>query len=58
MHIQQRVCFVKSRDKEMFLFIYAASGHLDYSLHSHRALCNNAGLLWSYCIVLRRQLEL
>ena len=26
----------------MFLFIYAASGPLHYSLH--RALCNNAGL--------------
>ena len=31
-------------DKEMFLFIYAASGLLHYSLHLHRALCNNAGL--------------
>ena len=36
--------FVKSLDKEMFLFIYAASGPLHYSLHLHRALCNNAGL--------------
>ena len=28
----------------MFLFIYAASGPLHYSLHLHRAVCNNAGL--------------
>ena len=28
----------------MFLFIYAASGPLHYSLHLHRALYNNAGL--------------
>ena len=56
--IRQRVCFVNSRDKEMFLFIYAASGPFHYSLHLHRALCNNAGLLWSYRKVLRRQPEL
>ena len=43
--IRQRICFAKSRDKEMF--IYAASGPLDCSLHLHRVLCNNAGLLWS-----------
>ena len=36
----------------MFLFIYAASGPLHYSLHLHRAFCNNAGLM------LQRQLEL
>ena len=29
----------------MFLFIYAASGPLHYSLHLHRAFCNNAGLM-------------
>ena len=44
MHKRQRLCFVKSCDKEMFLFIYAASGPLHYSLHLHRALDNNAGL--------------
>ena len=33
----------------MFLFIYAASGPLHYNLHSHRAFCNNAGLMESYC---------
>ena len=52
MHIRQRLCFVKSREKEKFLFIliglYAASGPLHYSLHLYRVLCNNAGLLWSY----------
>ena len=36
MHIRQRLYFVKSRDKEMFLFIYAASGPLHCSLHLHR----------------------
>ena len=58
MHIRQKLGFVKSRDKKMFLFIYAASGPLYYSLHLHRALCNNARLLWSYRKVLQRQLEL
>ena len=53
MHIRQRICFVKSLDKEMFLFIYAASGPLQVaSLHLHRGFCNNAGLM------LQRQLEL
>ena len=35
-----------------------ASGPIHYSLHLHRALGNNAGLLWSYRKVLRRKLEL
>ena len=48
----------KKKKKEMFLFIYAESRPLHYSLHFHRMLCNNAGLLWSYRKVLRRQLEL
>ena len=43
--IRQRLCFIKSCDKEMFLFIYAASGPLNLSLHLHRALCHNAGLI-------------
>ena len=50
--------FVKSLDKEMSLFIYAASGPLHYSLHLHRAFCNNAGLIGSYWKVRQRQLEL
>ena len=29
-----------------------------HSLHLYRTLCNNAGHLWSYRKVLRRQLEL
>ena len=49
---------IKSRDKEMILFINDASGPLHYSLHLHRTLCNNAGLLWSSREVLRRKLEL
>ena len=53
MHIQQRIVCVKSRVKEMFLFILCC-----VSLHTHRALCNNAGLSWSYGKVLQRQLEL
>ena len=39
MHIRQRVCFVKSRDKEMLLFTYAASGPLHYSLHMIHRTC-------------------
>ena len=58
MHIRQRLCFVEFLDKEMFLFIYAASGPLHYSLHLHRAFCNNAGLMGPYHKVLQRQLEL
>ena len=58
MYIRQRICFVKSLDKEMFLFIYAASGPLRYSLHLHRPFCNNVGLMGSYRKVVRRQLEL
>ena len=41
-----------------YCLYFAASGPLHNSLHIHRALCNNAGLSWSYGKVLRRQLEL